>query len=215
VTATNQTGAASQLDLTADMTAAERERRSRIIQAAEQALNQDGEHGLQMKPLADRAGVALATLYRYFPSKDHILVAVSLDRHLRSLGRIGSTQFVGETAGERAADLMLREFRSAQRSPDMLAALHRVMNGADRSMGEYIEAIIGALNAMLRAAVSQGQGAPTKEQESLLPVFTASANDAMTQWFRGTLSAEDTRARIRQASRLLDLPTEIVREYLI
>jgi TetR/AcrR family transcriptional regulator, cholesterol catabolism regulator len=34
-----------------------------------------------MKDLAQRAGLSLATLYRYFPSKDYVLLAVSLARY--------------------------------------------------------------------------------------------------------------------------------------
>src|SRR5882672_5123713 len=69
-------------------TRAERDRRARVVHAAEAMLAQDGEHGLQMKQLAERAELALATLYRYFPSKDHVLGAIALERQRRALQRI-------------------------------------------------------------------------------------------------------------------------------
>lgn len=47
-----------------------------------------GEDMLQMKELAQRAGVSLATLYRYFPSKDHVLLAIALGRYENALRRV-------------------------------------------------------------------------------------------------------------------------------
>jgi len=39
-----------------------------------------GEDALQMKDLSQRAGVSVASLYRYFPAKDHVLLAILLSR---------------------------------------------------------------------------------------------------------------------------------------
>jgi len=51
-------------------------RRSQIVRAALTALKeQDYEH-IQMRDVADRAEVALGTLYRYFSSKEHVYAAV-------------------------------------------------------------------------------------------------------------------------------------------
>ena len=37
-------------------------------------LSAGGEDALQMKELSQRADVSVATLYRYFPAKDHVLL---------------------------------------------------------------------------------------------------------------------------------------------
>ena len=39
-----------------------------------------------MKELSQRADVSLATLYRYFPAKDHVLLAITLSRYERGAG---------------------------------------------------------------------------------------------------------------------------------
>src|SRR3954470_18392334 len=51
-------------------------RRRRIVQAAAALASRGGVEAMQMRTVAERAGVALGTLYRYFPSKMDLVVAV-------------------------------------------------------------------------------------------------------------------------------------------
>lgn len=193
--------------------AAERKRYQHLLQTAEAALAQGGEQGLQMKELAARAGVALATLYRYFPSKDHVLGAISLSRHQRAVAQAGSRPVEGDTAGERACNVMMREFRSVQREPEIANALLSVAHAPDRATSEYSEGVQLATERLVLAAIARG-GEVTPEQRQVLPIFVAAASGAFVQWLAGNLSADRVRTRIRSASRLFDLPAEIVREYL-
>src|SRR5207244_2412704 len=50
-------------------------RRQRVIEAAMALATQGGYDAVQMRDVAATADVALGTLYRYFPSKDHLLIA--------------------------------------------------------------------------------------------------------------------------------------------
>ncbi|MET7896561.1 TetR family transcriptional regulator [Streptomyces mirabilis] len=51
-------------------------RRARILRAAAQLGATRGYDGVQMQDVAKKAGVALGTLYRYFPSKTQLFLAV-------------------------------------------------------------------------------------------------------------------------------------------
>jgi TetR/AcrR family transcriptional regulator, cholesterol catabolism regulator len=194
---------------------AERERRARVVETADEIFTREGEAGLQMKDLARQAGVALATLYRYFPSKDHVLGAVALERHRRVQRRLDTRRFEGETAGERAADMMIREFRAMQREPEIAAALERVTNRPDRSTSEFVEGIKAITEQQAIAAIEQGGTPASAEQLQLLPIFLAASSGAVNHWLSGLLSAEETRAQITVAARLLDLPAEVVRRHLV
>ena len=55
--------------------AAQRERRRRILDATIALASKGGFDAVQMRAVAERADVALGTLYRYFPSKIHLLVS--------------------------------------------------------------------------------------------------------------------------------------------
>lgn len=59
-------------------TDAQRERYVRILDTTLTILDEAGPQGLQMRDVSRRADVALATLYRYFPSRDY-LIAMALD----------------------------------------------------------------------------------------------------------------------------------------
>jgi len=56
-------------------TAAQRARRARIISATLALASRGGYEAVQMREVAERSEVALGTLYRYFPSKVHLLVS--------------------------------------------------------------------------------------------------------------------------------------------
>ena len=55
--------------------AAQRDRRKRILDATITLASQGGFDAVQMRAVAEQADVALGTLYRYFPSKIHLLVS--------------------------------------------------------------------------------------------------------------------------------------------
>ena len=48
---------------------------SRLIEAAARVFREDGL-GVSVNAIADQAGVNVATLYRHFPTKDHLIIAV-------------------------------------------------------------------------------------------------------------------------------------------
>ncbi|GAB3671356.1 cholesterol catabolism transcriptional regulator KstR [Actinocorallia lasiicapitis] len=54
-------------------------RRTRLIAAAHELASEGGYPAVTMHDVADRAGVARATVYRYFASKDHLLTEVAAD----------------------------------------------------------------------------------------------------------------------------------------
>ena len=55
--------------------AAQRDRRKRILDATLALASKGGYDAVQMRTVAEQANVALGTLYRYFPSKIHLLVS--------------------------------------------------------------------------------------------------------------------------------------------
>ena len=56
--------------------AAQVERRNRLLEAAGSLASEGGYPAVTMRAVADRAQIGLATLYRYFSSKDHLIAEV-------------------------------------------------------------------------------------------------------------------------------------------
>src|SRR3546814_13781230 len=78
------------------LSASQAARRQRVLVAALQLGSAGGYDAVQMRDVAASAGVALGTIYRYFPSKDSLLAAAmvewmeDLERRLNRRGPTGS-----------------------------------------------------------------------------------------------------------------------------
>ncbi|MFF7474217.1 TetR family transcriptional regulator [Streptomyces sp. NPDC008092] len=74
------------------------DRRIRILHAASELGTREGLATVQMHDVAKEAGVAIATLYRYFPSKPYLFLSV-LEWHIeRFLGGRDGDPSAGEAA---------------------------------------------------------------------------------------------------------------------
>ncbi len=69
---------------------AQKERRKRILDATLALASKGGYEAVQMRAVAERADVAVGTLYRYFPSKVHLLVSALGREFARIEARAGS-----------------------------------------------------------------------------------------------------------------------------
>jgi AcrR family transcriptional regulator len=190
-------------------TAAQHGRHDRILAAATAMLEAGGEDALQMKELSQRAGVSVATLYRYFPAKDHVLLAILLSRYTAALARVRSQSPAGSSARERVTRHLLREFRAEQREPRLTAALVRVISETSRSYSEIIERA-ECLHLQMLEHVA-GAGRPVShEQRRLLPLVQAIFGTATRRWLAGVATPAQARFEIRAGCRLLDLPDAVV-----
>lgn len=189
------------------VTTAQRDRVSRIVSIANEMLTQGGESALQMKELAARSDVSLATLYRYFPSKDLLLVALGRFRYESALDRIAAGMPVqGATPGERLASLLLREFGVAQREPAVAAALTKVGAHGDPELREAILSM-HRLHVQMATLAAVGDGPPLPEPSmALIHLALAAFSDGARAWLSGTRSAEAVRLDLARACLLLDLP---------
>ncbi len=81
------------------------------MEAAAQVLEASGEAGFNTNAVAERAGVSIGTLYRYFPDKQAILLALALRETEAHRGRVMAALEDGQgVARDRA---MIRAFVQA------------------------------------------------------------------------------------------------------
>ncbi|WP_017605714.1 TetR family transcriptional regulator [Nocardiopsis alkaliphila] len=107
------------------MTRSQTQRRRRIVQTAAALAVRGGVEAMQMRSVAERAGVALGTLYRYFPSKMDLVVAVVTEELDLLEGGIVRRPPTSEAAAGRAVDVLLRATRGLMREPELADALVR------------------------------------------------------------------------------------------
>ncbi len=107
------------------MSRSQTQRRKRIVQTAAALAVRGGVEAMQMRSVAERAGVALGTLYRYFPSKMDLVVAVVTEELDLLEGGIVRRPPTADTPAERAVDVLLRATRGLMREPELADALVR------------------------------------------------------------------------------------------
>src|SRR6476646_2797406 len=81
--------------------AAQRDRRKRILDATIALASKGGFDAVQMRAVAEQADVALGTLYRYFPSKIHLLVSALARQFEDTQTMVGRKPVPGDTPSER------------------------------------------------------------------------------------------------------------------
>ena len=89
---------------------------------AELAL-EGGWDAVQMREVAQRADVALGTLYRYFPSKEYLLVSVMIAEIEGLADRLAVKPPEGDDPVERVVDVLRRANRALQRQPQVTVAM--------------------------------------------------------------------------------------------
>ena len=78
--------------------ASQRERHKRILDATLALASKGGYDAVQMRTVAERADVALGTLYRYFPSKIHLLVSALTLEFGRTRDKLDRRPIPGDTS---------------------------------------------------------------------------------------------------------------------
>jgi len=114
-------------------TPAQRRRRDLILDTAVSLVEERGPDGFQVREVVERSGVALGTIYRYFPSKDH-LIAEALDRatsDLRERLAVATRDGQGADPAERIAVLLRIVAESIERRPGNARASLQLMLSAD------------------------------------------------------------------------------------
>ena len=181
--------------------AAQRDRRKRILDATIALASKGGFEAVQMRAVAERADVALGTLYRYFPSKIHLLVA-GLARELeRGQERLERTTLPGDTPSERVLSMLHRVTRAMQRDPHLTEAMTRAFMFADATAATEVDTVGKLMDRMFTRAMHPGE--PTPEDLAIARVITDVWLSNLVAWVTHRASATDVANRLELTVRLL------------
>lgn len=183
--------------------AAQRDRRKRILDATIELASSGGFDAVQMRAVAERADVALGTLYRYFPSKIHLLVS-ALGRELeRADVALRDKPIPGDTAAERVIYVLKRTTRGMQGDAHLTEALTRAFMFADASVQAEIHTVGMLLTQMMTRAMHPGQPELTDEDVAIARVIGDVWLSALVAWVTGRTTAADTGRHMETAVALL------------
>lgn len=114
------------------MTSGQLARRAKIIEEAIGLIANVGADAVQMRDVAQRSGVAMATLYRYFRSKEHLLAAALEDWQKRLTRRVlAGRGSADDDPLPGVLDYLQRAQRAFHRNPQMTALMLKTMTSTD------------------------------------------------------------------------------------
>jgi AcrR family transcriptional regulator len=134
------------------LTRSQAARRERVIRAALELAAEGGYDVVQMRDVATRARVALGTIYRYFPSKDALLLAVMVQWLGDLEQRVMRRPPGGVNTVDRVMDVLGRALRSMDREPKLTAAVIAAMTAGDPASVAAIGEVTDAMARIMRSA---------------------------------------------------------------
>jgi AcrR family transcriptional regulator len=164
------------------LTPAQQQRRARILQAGADLLAGREYDHIQMRDVAERADVALGTLYRYFASKEHVFSAVAVQWAESLRYQIGRHPLQGGTNAERLYDVFQRAVRAFQLRPQFYRVIMMMQASADPFAREYNERLSqGTLETFAGAL----QGLPDDIALGIVSVSEAVLDTNLRAWVTG------------------------------
>jgi AcrR family transcriptional regulator len=180
---------------------AQRERRKRILDATMAIASKGGYEAVQMRAVADRADVAVGTLYRYFPSKVHLLVSALAREFERIDSKTDRSVVAGGTPFQRLSFMVSKLNRAMQRNPLLTEAMTRAYVFADASAAGEVDHVEKIIDSMFARAMSDGE--PTEDQYHIARVISDVWLSNLLAWLTRRASATDVSKRLDLAVRLL------------
>lgn len=192
------------VESTEGLTETQRERRLRVIDAALRLAADGGYDAVQMREVSAEADVALGTIYRYFSSKDHLLVAAMVE-WMRELERMVTRRPPdGETAAARVLDVLGRALRTVEREPQRAAAVVKAQTSDDGAAVRASQEVTEVLYRIMDAAF--GPDDDPDQRHDTIRVLAHVWFSCLVSWTAGVGDMTWVRSEMETATRLL-LPT--------
>lgn len=176
-------------------------RQLRILRAAEELGAETDLDHVQMHEVAKRAGVAIGTLYRYFPSKTHLFVGV-LSYQIERMGEaINRRARTSGTVADRAFDVLVRANRALLSKPNLATAMMKASSTASAATVTDVSRVDNAMRDMLLAA--SGIERPTMRDLAIMRVLMQTWGGILQSSLNGRLSMPDAENDLRLACELM------------
>lgn len=178
-------------------TASQVARRQRILDAALELLDDRAYDQVQIRDVAERAEVALGTLYRYFPSKEQLFAHALLEWSRRSgPGR----RPAGGTDAERLGAVLRRALRGFERHPNFFQLISVLGAVTDPAVAEPFQAY---REHFLADLVSALDGLDPDDATVVAAMCAAHIGWLLTSWSHGATTMRAVEDQVARAVRLL------------
>jgi TetR/AcrR family transcriptional regulator, cholesterol catabolism regulator len=185
------------------MSPAQLDRRARVLDAVVDLVAAGRLEDMGMKDVAERSGVALGTIYRYFSSKDHVAAAALLEWARTLDGQAASARSNGGAGGsmtDRLVAILRRAVRAYQREPNFARLLILAATSTDPFASECYREMGDSVYATLGAALDD---LDPVERRRVLDVVGAVWYHALVEWVNDRKTIAQVYESVESAARLV------------
>lgn len=177
-----------------DLPASQRARRDRIVETAVELLGTDDYDSIHMRLVADRAGVALGTLYRYFPSKER-LFATALNRWAQTFQQSYERTIRSSESepAERVRRTMHVALKAFERNPRFFGLLMALQVSDDPEVAALYERYTGTTSNVVRDALD---GIDERWVEPIETLVWAAVFNLLRRWSLGRMPMTEVRSQL-------------------
>lgn len=175
-------------------------RRARIVEAATELLEEREYERIQIREVAEAADVALATLYRYFPSKEQLYATVlvtwseSFDAHLKR------SRSAGPTDRDRLRAAVRRAVRAYERHPNFYRLITALEVVTDPVAAELFARFAASFGTSLRGALTT---VADDDAESIVRLTSSLLGSLLRAWSLGKTPLTEVYAELDHAIDLI------------
>ena len=181
----------------------QQERRDRIVRAAITLLEHGEYDEIQMRDVAQEAGIALATVYRYFTSKEHLYAAALLEWADDFPVREQSKRAGARSDEAQLRALMRRAVRAFERYPQMMRVEIVIESSPDPNaralFDQFAARNVGALTSALPSTDTETAAAIVATVNSVLAT-------RLRAWALGRITIGDVDRSVQRTIDLIFAP---------
>lgn len=183
------------------MTESQQARQERMINVASSLAQSGGYDAVQMRTVANEADVALGTLYRYFPSKEHLLVSAMLKQTSELSSVLVNSPAKGDSAADRVIALLAVSNAALKRQQNFTVAVVRSLASGDDSVAPVVREVRELMSGMILSAI--GSKEPSEREELVSQILQELWLSALVAWISGVEPFASVDTKLGNAARLL------------
>jgi AcrR family transcriptional regulator len=170
------------------LTGNQRARRQRLIDAGLVLLERGEYESIQVKDVAEEAGVALGTLYHYFSSKEHLFAEVLVKWAATLRTSLTRHPLTGETPQEKLTEALHRSVRAFQHQPQLARLLASLELSTDLFATEILERMDQTTTSVYLELLD---GLEPGRARQIVRTANAVLDSLLRSWSAGRLSITD------------------------
>ncbi|MCX6523602.1 MAG: TetR family transcriptional regulator [Actinobacteria bacterium] len=188
------------------LTQSQNARLTRMLEVTAQLALEGGWDAVQMREVAQRAEVALGTLYRYFPSKEYLLVSVMIADIEGLADRLAVRPAEGTDPVQRVIDVLRRSNRALQRQPQITIAMIRALVSGNQEIAPAVAETRVLMRRIISDALGpegMANGEDFERELMRIDLLSDVWLAALVSWISGVEPDTSVMPKLERASQLL------------